>query len=469
MSDHPIVIVGGGIGALFCGLLLRHRGVRAPIVILEQQEAPGGLLRALEDPVYGPFDQGMHTFTSTGVPELDGLFASILPEEEWIRLQDGPRDISGLFFEGKLQHGCHYPDLRSLPRQDFLECAADFFLNLKPSASGPAPSNMRDYGGQRFGRLVTEKVISPILERLYGRPAELIDPVVAKLLPLDRIGLYDEAVFRDLLPVELFRQRIAYPEQRNLPLQHASGHFSLYPKKFGAFRLVEALCRRLERENVSILTRAKIRTMECRGGKVVRLVLDRNGEETALEPVRVIWTAGVLPLAHQLGLPSGGSRFETPRRFTVLNLLLDRRPDVGDLYYFWSFDRNSSAFRVTNFFNYCPAAVRQGGWPVSLEFFLDEDQPGDRAALTERAVAELKKFGIWGKGTRILCTAGHDLPVGFPILSLHNRAVLEAAREEIAGAGLENLAMTGIQSEWGVVFQPDVMKHCWKTIGEMSL
>lgn len=461
----PVVIIGGGLAALYTALLVRKLGDAREVLIVERAPGVGGLLRALDVDGWGRFDQGMHTFTSCGIAEVDDDITGLLPADEWVWLKDEVRDISGLFFAGALQRHCHYPDLRALGPDEYRRCVADFFASLDVPDGAP-PSNMEEYGRARFGPYVTERVISPILAKLYGRPASAIDPVVASLLPLDRVALYDEPVFQELLPSPLLRGRIAYPEQRRLPLRFASGRFSVYPRRFGAFRLVDALVAHLEHENVRILTRTAVETLEHGGGQVQSLTL-RDGAGARIEVPDVgdlWWTAGVLPLAQTLGLPVGRERFEAPKIFAVMNVLLDRRPEVEDLYYFWCFDGRHPSFRVTNFFNYSPGAIRQGGWPVSIEFYLDPGQPMDPEALVALTVRELQAFGVYPAGARVLASAGHAPPVGFPILSCANRRLLEGALADVAALGLENLGVTGIQSAWGVVFQPDVLAHTWRCV-----
>jgi protoporphyrinogen oxidase len=466
MSERQIVIVGGGMAALMTALFLRRDGFTGRIAVIERAPEVGGLLRAIDAGEFGRFDQGMHTFTSTRIPELDDVMTSLLPAEDWVWLKDETRDISGVAFEGRLQRECHYPDLRLLPderRRRAVACLES--LLDQPVRPDPPPTDMEDYATRRFGCVVAREVISPILEKLYGRPAREIDPVVAGLLPLDRVALYDEACMNRHLDSDLIRSRIAYPEQRRLPLRFASGRFSVYPKAFGAWRVVDALVEQLRAQNVEIVTRAELTCFEARDHRVRRLAARTpDGTVTFEEPTDVYWTAGTLPLARTLGVGDAAGAFEAPKSAAVMNLLIDHRPYLDDLYYFWCFDSAYQSFRVTNFAAYCPNAERAGGYPICVEFFLNEGQPRDHASIVDLAVNELRAFGAIDSKTRVLHATGHALPVGFPILSLKNRAILNENLAAIAGLGLDNLAVTGIQSEWGVVFQPDVVTHAWRTV-----
>ena len=463
-ATGPIVIAGGGLASLYAALLMRDLGERRPIVIVERADEVGGLLRAIDKGEWGRFDQGMHTFTSTGIAEIDDAITGLLPGDEWVWLRDFTRDLSGLVFNGTLQHHCHYPDLRLLGEPAYQECLADFRANLaRPDP--PPPANMEEFSLGRFGPLITERVIEPSLRKLYGRPARAIDPVVARLLPFDRVALFDEETFKPMLADPRMRGRVAYPEQRNLPLEFSSGKFSVYPRAFGAHRLIDAIVERLATRDVTFMTGQQITGLDVAGGRATALRLRSAAGEARLDDIAMLWwTAGVLPLAALLGLAVGREKFEAPKIAALMNVLLDRRLDLGDLYYFWCFDPAFASFRVTNFINFSPGAVRRGGYPVCIEFFLDPGDPLDEASLVDRTMSELRAFGAVPDGTRVLASAGHAPPVGFPILSTGNRALLARARADIDGRGVSNLGIAGIQSSWGVVFQPDVLEHTWRAV-----
>lgn len=467
MNAPATIIVGGGLSALMAALFIRKVDQERPICVIEQGDAVGGLLRAFDCGEWGKFDQGMHTFTTSSLPELNRFVESLLPPEDWIYLRDAQRDISGLYYQDKLQHHCHYPDLRSLPPPILDRCASELQFKFK-APSTVSFDTMEQYGRERFGDAITREVIAPTLQKLYGRDPGQIDPVVAKLLPLDRVALFDEPEFKSMLPVDAIRSRVAYPEQRRLPLKYSSGHYSFYPKAFGAHRLVDAIVARLKATGVQLLTRTHLRGLVRDGDRITQVAMEGSEGLHKINTAQVYWTAGALPLARTLGLPIGGERFEGPKVAAVMNLLLDRPPNVGDLYYFWCFDPKYQAFRITNFHNYCPAAIRRGGYPVCVEFFLDPETPHDDASMIYLTVKELTAFGVLAPGTKILCHAGHVLPVGFPILSCHNRDLLNSARNDISGLGIANLALTGIQAEWGVVFQPDVLAHTYTTVSAME-
>lgn len=465
LDKNAVLVAGGGLAGLVAALLVAERGRPAPIFVIERAAEFGGLLRSIDKGVYGRFDHGMHTFTSSGIPELDDWIAALLPRQEWIVMEGMKRDLSGVFFEGKLQQKCHYPDLRALPQEQQEACAAQFFLNLGTTAANGAPAHLWRYAVERFGEPIAQTVFGPIVHKIYGLPMNEMDPIVAKVFPLDRVALYEEAIFQDLMKSDTLRARLAYPEQRNLDLKYASSRYSLYPKTFGAHQLPDALVARLQAAGVRLLTGTEIRKLTLADGRVKSVTLARGGQESTLEqPHQLIWTAGLPSLARLLELPSGNEKLESLRQPAVMSLLLDKPLEVGDLYYFWCWDPRFQAYRVTIYHNYCPAAPRAGGYPVGLEFALLPEQSADPAALAELAVEELQGMGLFPEGAAVLCTAGERLPVGFPTFSLRNRRLLENWYSELAEKRVENLAVTGIQAEWGIIYQPEVLTHVYNTV-----
>jgi protoporphyrinogen oxidase len=458
-----LVIIGGGLAGLVAACLLARKGVSAPIVVVESANEPGGLLRSFDGGAFGRFDHGMHTFTSANVPDLDDFILGLMPRDDWVVMAGKHRDISGVYFRGKLQRACHYPDLRSLPEPVRSDCIADFCLNL-----GRVEQPCETFAGfveQRFGRQVGEHVFTPIADKVYGMSTSELDPVAANIFPLDRIALYDEQGFSDLMSSAHIRSRVAYPEQRNLDSNYASPRYSLYPKEFGAFRLIDALVKRLNDGGGKLMTDTKLEKITTSGGRIEALAL-RRGEETLnlRSPRQVIWTVGYPMLARMLGFEAAVKPFESRRKPAVVSVLLDKPVDLGDLYYFWNWDPDFKSYRITNYCGYCPTAARAGGYPVGFEFLLAANDTTDSASLGDLAVRELKAMGLYPIGAKLLFSIGGVLPVGFPTFSLENRRRLERYQEEFTALGISNLAVTGIQAEWGIIFQPEVLAHTYRTV-----
>jgi hypothetical protein len=192
----------------------------------------------------------------------------------------------------------------------------------------------------------------------------------------------------------------------------------------------------------------------------------RRGEETLKvgSPRQVFWTVGYPMLARMLGFDATVKPFESRRKPAVVNLLLDKPVDMGDLYYFWNWDSDFRSYRITNYCGYCPTAARGGGYPVGFEFVLEPNDTTDSASLRDLAVRELKAMNLYPDGAKVLFSIGGGLPVGFPTFSLENRRRLAHYQSQFRALGHANLAVTGIQAEWGVIYQPEVLAHAHKTV-----
>jgi hypothetical protein len=169
-------------------------------------------------------------------------------------------------------------------------------------------------------------------------------------------------------------------------------------------------------------------------------------------------------LASAVGVPLAGLPFDPPPRTVVINMLLDGPLEVGDLFYFYCYDRGHHTFRVTNFPAYCDGAVRDGRHPVCVEFLWHEPTLPPSEELAELAERELRSMGAVRPGHRVLFARAEPLPAGFPMPSLKNTKSLARVRELVAGQGLSNLTALGVLSEPGLFFQRDVLRRTWERL-----
>lgn len=461
-SSGAIVVVGGGIAGLLSALLARTYQPDRPVLVVEQAAEVGGLLGKVDGEGFGVFDLGMHTMTQTGNEGLDSLFWSLLPEDEWTVFEGARRDISGTFFQGRLQRHAHYPDLRSLPEADYAACLVDLFAHLQ-RPDRPAPGDdMASFSQARFGAAITERVIEPLMRRTYARPASEISTMAAAMLRLDRVVMFDEPLFKELMASPTLRACVAYPEQRNLDLSFSSGKGSYYPRRFGIHRVIDALLARCREEGIRILTSTRVQGIEPQAGRVASVLLGPAAEQVPVH--KLIWTAGVVPLAHGLKVFPGQLPSDPPLTTVVVNFLLDHPTEMDDLYYFYCLDDGYRTHRVTNFTAYCPGAPRAGGWPICVELILLPGQEKDPRALREQALAELRSFGVLPASTRVLFSHAKVLERGFPLPSVANMKLLEGCRDTIGALDLRNLEVLGVLSKPGLFFQTDVVLDVYQTL-----
>lgn len=458
------VVVGGGIAGLLAALLLAERG-GSKVVVIEREDQVGGLLRCFDYGEHGVFDYGMHNMYETGIVPLDELLFGLLPKEDWQLLERGARDLAGVVFNGVVQHNSPFPDLRSLPREQWESCVLGFFRQLEARDSGGHDTAWEDVN-TRFGPAVAE-VIDAALCKQFGKPARELAPFATRLTTLSRVVMFSEEPFANLMESSTLRDRLAWPEQRTLPPRWESGRKAYYPRKYGMYRVIDALRARLQASGVEVLTGAQVQSLDMAGGHVTSLVVDQGGGKRQIALRKLVWTSGLPAVAQLLDLDLSDYRFDPPRKTVVVNLLLRQPPRMGDLYYLYCYELGCHTFRITNFTGYCEEAPRAGGWPVAVELLLDAPLP-DAEGMKRLALDELKRFKVIASDDDVFFLAVEPLATGFPMPSVKNFKALSDIRGRIAATKLANLTLLGILSEENVFFQRDVLAQTWSKLMEQE-
>jgi protoporphyrinogen oxidase len=465
MTAANHVIVGGGIAGLTAALLLSQKKSNK-VLLVEQSHRLGGLLHTDHHPSGHRFDAGMHFWTETGHPGLDSILFGLLPDHEWLRLKGNRRDCSGLFFRGQIQFNTQYPDLRGLPEPEYQRCLADFFFNLGQTEPDPAPAgSFADHARHRFGPHIAQTYLKPIAEKIHGCSAKQLHPMARFFPLLDRIALFDEPLFADLMASAALRARIAYPEQRNLPLNHSSGLSSAYPRRYGIRQVIEAFRERLQQNDVSIFLGSRISSLKVEGKRISAVTVSHDGTQclTVEAPLSLTWTGSQFPLARLLGLDNIAPPLPS-RRTVLISMIVNHVPPLRDLYCLFCADSGFNTYRVTNYPAYCPDAVNYGGYPITLEMIVDGADCHDRDALARQALDEARRMGLLPPDDTPSFVHVEVLASGFPDISNQSVAAMTASREAIDGLELGNLLRGGILAEENLFFQKDILLDIYRKV-----
>lgn len=459
-----IVIVGGGITGLMTANILHSLKVKHPIYIVETSPEVGGLLRSFNYKEYGYFDYGMHFFTDTGIDELDQLQWQLLPEDEWHHMTGLKHSVSGAFFAGQLQVNSHYPDLRHLNKELYQACISDFFIHLQ-RAKTSEEQNILDTFTNRFGPIIAQEVLQPIIEKIHQFEPSHIHSAAIHTPHLDRVIMFDEPVFQSLMGSEFLRQRLAYPEQRHLPAQYSSGLACYYPRKYGTYRVIDSLKSQLLGQGTHILTNTSIKEVNYQNNQITALKLggQENGEIDNIS--HLYWTANLPALSRVLQLFSEPLDYHPPLQTVLVNLILNQPIDAKDLYHFFCLDPSYHTYRVTNYPNYCPESKRMGGFPLCVELLMPREHALSQEALCQLALKELSAFGVLQYNTEFIFSRAETLAYGFPFpMTLQNMASLDQIRSAIHALELNNMTLLGILSQPHLFFQPHLLANTYKQV-----
>lgn len=457
------VIVGSGISGLISGLLLSNNGHK--VTIIEKEEYIGGLLKSYNYGDFGLFDYGMHNFLETGIPEIDQMILNLLPLNQWNILEGEKRDLAGVYFNGKIQFNSPYIDIRHFQEKQINDLRE--YFKLSEFNRRTLPKNAKEYAEERFSKEVSDITINIALEKVFQKPAEDLDVGAINFTPLSRLVISDEDQIHEDYKSEFLRERIAYPEQRDLPLELSSGRRGYYPKEFGIFRVVEALKKEILSNGGSILTSSSIKNIKINFNKIDKISIYCKDEIKEIDNINsLIWTANIFSLGKLLDFSFKGYKYDTPLKTYVVNILVDHEPELGDLYYFFCYEKGFKTFRLTNYSAYCKNAKRDGLYPISMELLIDPSKNLTTKMIEEIAQKELKSFNILNEKTDIKFIKVEQLVSGIPMLTLNNTNSIKSIRNKIKREQINNLIITGVLSEDNLFFQTDVLIDLYNKISD---
>lgn len=472
MTDiKKIVIAGAGMTGMMCALQLRKIYPNKPIVVFDKSTHVGGMYSSIEYTEGYIFDHGMHVIYESCNTKIDDLYREIMPVADWHIYEGNEKDLAGLFFNGKLQDFSHYVDLRLPSKKQWQSYIADFFTNLGQSSDDGSKTAM-GYLRNQFGQIIAEDVHGKLLTNLYKIDPETLDEFAIKATALERVIMFDKEVMIDLMKSDLIRARLAFPDQINLPPYRINTQKALYPKKFGMQGFIRRFIDRLHEQNIELISGADIQKLQRDKSCVTHITLSNTEKYSYEIPVEeLVWTAGWPALASSLKMDISDLKFQKGPRIIYINLVLDRPPIMGRLYYFYCYDSGFGSFRITNYGNYCPDACQAGKYPICVEFWpsrigLDANATTEEQFI-ELAIDELKQFGVI-QDHQVVFAKVENLRSEFPLPSSTNTLNLQEVRSRINKENIKNLTVSGIMAEDSLFFLPDILNDAFKKISKIS-
>lgn len=462
-----IVIAGAGVTGLMAALRIKQLDPGAEIVIFDKADRPGGMYQSIEYPGGRVFDHGMHVIYESCNPVVDDLYREVMDEQDWHIYENNEKDIAGLFFRGRLQDYSHYVDLRSFNEAEKKQFLGDFMLNLEADSVDSGRS-ARQLLLSQFGNEIVEAVHRPLVQALYGMSIEEADRFVVKATALERVILFNPDTMLDLMQSGKIRSRLAFPDQLNLPPYRTNDQKALYPRRFGMKHFIERLEGAVRQQGVEILTNIASLTLHCPSNRVNSVTIAaKNGDSKEVAISTLLWTIGWPGMAHALGVDMSGISMTRGPKVVYANLVFDKPPEMGRLYYIYCYDPGFAAFRVTNYTNYCPAASADG-FPVCVELWpsrlgLEASQLPDEQCLA-LVMDELRRMGIITDSHKLEFSAIENKGGEFPLPSLANTAGIREIKKRVLDKGVNNIEVAGIMADDDLFFIPDILNHAFSVI-----
>jgi len=453
-----VVIIGGGISGLTAGYLFANSG-KYEVHIVEKSDQLGGLLKSFDYGEFGHFDYGAHNILETGIDELDDFYYNLLPEGKWqttTTVNGQRRALTGLMYDNKLQEKSPFIDL--LNHKNLSAYIGGFFQNLNQNKSEFKDLYQQDaysYMMHLFGSKISDEILVPAIEKLYGRHPKELNTMVLFLTQFTRIGLFEENVMKELVHTQNIGSRLSFTNQLNLPGEYLTHLQSWYPKEYGIYRVINAIEEELLEKGVVFHKNATVTKVYKANQKIDTVLI--NEDEYSVD--ELICSVGQYPLGLLLNIDMSSYSFDAHPKTIITNMLIDKPLTCGELSFIYSYDKGSKVFRIDNYINYCEGAKKDGLYRISIESV--EFGKIDKKELQKKLIDELIAYDIMSSDTNISFIETEILENGFPLLTQNNVFVTNDLRNKIHKFKIDNLTNIGILSEEGLFFESDVIKDTY--------
>jgi protoporphyrinogen oxidase len=395
-----ILILGGGLAGLSAAYHLR----RAPHLVLEAEDAPGGLCRTREVSGFS-FDYTGHLLHLRD-PGMIALVDELLPDAfETISRQAFIR-TRGVTLPFPFQANLH-----ALPPALVSECVAGFVEALGSEAPCGAEASFRDWSLSVFGRGISEAFMFPYNAKLFRRePEAMTADWVSWSVP--RPGLRE--VVRGALG--LSNDGMGYnPTFR-------------YPRRGGISVLPEALAARV----ASLRCGARVRSVDL----AKRLVTLEDGESLAWERLVVtVPLPGFLRMTGERALAGEADGLDWSV-VACLNLGVDREGVGAGAHWMYFPDPDVPFYRVGFPTSFSRGVAPPGASSMYVEIALSKGERPNPASLEVPVLDALRRQGILRESDKILVRDWTIIDPGYVIFDRRRLAALKTLVPRLEARGV---------------------------------
>ena len=467
-QNKNIVILGGGIPGIFSALYLSKLNPEWKIHLIESSNQIGGLYNSFIDDEGGIFDKGMHIIYETCIKEIDEIIRNCLDEDEWLYLKGNYKDIAGVFHNSILEKYSPYMHINSVKKRKLNECLAEFIKTFEKQAPNfKECHNAEDFFNKRFGPSLTKELIQPAIQKLWRTNLKKLHPSSTRIVLMDRLRIFSEETTNDLMKSEYIRSRIAYPDQMKLDKKYRNSQRGLYPKNFGMSNLIKGMENNLVNSGINIYKNSSISSIDLKNKHIKKISIKGIDSLIELEAIKFLHsTVSSTKLLPLFGIKHKKIELDKSLIQKYLYVLVDTQPEMGQLYYFFSFQKGSRLYRVTNYAAYCPSAIRNYKgvkvWPICVELHYKNKNPNNKEILSE-GIRELLKTKVIRSSKSIIFSRVESAG-GFPLLTIKNCSYLQESDSLLESLKLKNLLIAGQAPDKGIFFLHDILKNIYRVL-----
>tara|TARA_B100000674_G_scaffold499323_1_gene544010 strand:- start:5084 stop:6436 length:1353 start_codon:yes stop_codon:yes gene_type:complete len=397
-GSNRTIVVGGGISGLFSARIAAEQG--DDVVLIEQADVVGGLLRTHTIGSGHTFDVGTHFLMQTRVPAANDLLFEDLKLEDCYRFSDSLKE--GNYFNGVLNQESGSIDTRTLP-PDIHARGLSEILNAVPGKTEFA--NLDAYLNATYGPTFTQHVYRPTLKALTGMDLVDLHQTAHLTFLITRLIVLDSYASLEIKKSAHFDAKIAWAK-------NSDGHSKiekLYPKSGGVGAWVSGLESRCRKMGVEIITGQNIASFERADDWVSKVVLEK-GPELPLD--RLVWTVPPALFLRSAGIATD---YVPPKFRTVgvIDFVFDKEIQT-DRHFICCYDPEMIPFRITLYPNIPTGTRVPPPHHLTVEVLSDSD---DIESLVPRAAADLHKMGILPANANVLYSAVSVVRPGWPIIT----------------------------------------------------
>jgi protoporphyrinogen oxidase len=460
------LFVGGSLSSLILAIHHKITNPKNEVIILDSSSRVGGDNGSFLAKNGDYFDFGMRVYYECNIKKLDDIVASSLPTEELIFLSDNKKDLAACYFSGKLQLNSPCLDLRRLSREE-KKLAMEQIKSAKRNINKGDYENCSDYLTARFGPLLSEKYLFPILENFYDRRIDqlTVDASTAHFGSNERVILFEENETIQLMQDEHLRMRLAFPNQKELPEPYSKrASRGVYPEKMGMIHIICGLKRKFQSLGGKFIFNASIESLDHTDGLISILTyVDQNsGDRHSVNLQTLFWGAPIQLLARLLGyVPE--YELERGKIAHLAHIIVDKKLNLDEVYYLFNFDPQYKIFRVANYSAYCPKSSCDGSYRATVEYWSDSvsvefDSVND----------ELLRMGVIGDQHKIIF---QELTAGpaFPLPSVMNEKHMDVVRNYVQSQSLVNVLAFGQSAQKHAFYTPDILTGAFTEYSRFSI